>query len=54
MSASGEGALRAPGHDSGPDGERRRRVRRTALLLSSVAAIFYVGFIVMMVWRGSR
>jgi hypothetical protein len=33
---------------------RRRGVRRAALLLGSVAAAFYVGFIIMMVWRGSR
>jgi hypothetical protein len=38
-----------------PDaGQRRRGVRRTALLLGSVAAVFYVGFIVMMIWRASR
>ncbi len=38
-----------------PDaGKRRRGVRRTALLLGSVAAFFYVGFIVMMVWRASK
>ena len=37
------------------DQERRQRgVRRTALLLGIVAAVFYVGFIAMMVWRGSR
>jgi hypothetical protein len=34
--------------------QRRRGVRRTAWLLGSVAAIFYVGFIAMMIWRGSR
>jgi hypothetical protein len=37
-----------------PDAGRRRRVRRTALLLGTIAAVFYVGFIVMMIWRGSR
>jgi hypothetical protein len=38
-----------------PDaGQRRRGVRRTAWLLGTVAAIFYVGFIAMMIWRGSR
>jgi hypothetical protein len=36
------------------DGERRRRVRRSALLFALVAAAFYVGFIVMMVARGMR
>ncbi|HTY92578.1 MAG TPA: hypothetical protein VMC02_01740 [Steroidobacteraceae bacterium] len=35
-------------------GARRRGVRRAALLLGSIAAAFYVGFIVMMIWRGSR
>ena len=34
--------------------QRRRGVRRTALLLGIVAAVFYVGFIIMMVWRASR
>ncbi|MGC1460061.1 MAG: hypothetical protein WA825_17425 [Steroidobacteraceae bacterium] len=43
------------GTPTAPDaGKRRRDVRRAALLLGSVAAVFYVGFIVMMVWRGSR
>jgi hypothetical protein len=37
-----------------PDAGQRRRVRRTALLLGIVAAGFYVGFIVMMVWRATR
>jgi hypothetical protein len=38
-----------------PDTRRRRRgVRRTAWLLGIVAAIFYFGFIVMMVWRATR
>jgi hypothetical protein len=38
-----------------PDsGKRRRDVRRTALLLGIVAAVFYVGFIAMMVWRATR
>jgi hypothetical protein len=34
--------------------QRRRGVRRTAVLLGIVAAAFYVGFIVMMVWRATR
>jgi hypothetical protein len=38
-----------------PDsGQRQRGVRRTALLLGSIAAIFYVGFIAMMIWRATR
>ena len=36
------------------DPERRRRVRRTALLLALVAAAFYFGFIIMSVVRASR
>jgi hypothetical protein len=36
------------------DGGRRRRVRRSALLWASVALAFYLGFIVMMLVRGSR
>jgi hypothetical protein len=34
--------------------QRRRSVRRTALLLGFIAAVFYVGFMAMMVWRGTR
>ena len=35
-------------------GKRRRDVRRTAVLLGIVAAVFYVGFIAMMIWRATR
>jgi hypothetical protein len=34
--------------------QRRRGVRRTALVLGFIAAVFYVGFIAMMIWRASR
>jgi hypothetical protein len=34
--------------------QRRRGVRRTAWLLGFIAAVFYVGFMAMMIWRGSR
>jgi hypothetical protein len=34
--------------------QRRRRVRRSAILFALVALAFYVGFIVMMVERGSK
>jgi uncharacterized membrane protein (DUF485 family) len=34
--------------------ERKRRVKRAAFLLGLVAASFYVGFIVLMVFRGSH
>jgi hypothetical protein len=35
-------------------GKRQRGVRRTAILLGIVAAVFYVGFIAMMIWRATR
>jgi hypothetical protein len=34
-----------------PDRDRKRSVRRTALWLAVLAALFYVGFIAMGVWR---
>jgi hypothetical protein len=34
-----------------PDQDRRRSVRRTALWLALLAAMFYVGFIAMGIWR---
>jgi hypothetical protein len=34
--------------------ELRRRVRRSALLWASIAAAFYLGFIVLAVLRGLR
>jgi len=34
--------------------KRRRGVRRTAIAFGLVALFFYVGFIVMMVLRGSK
>ena len=43
------------GMSTAPDaGQRQRGVRRTALLLGTVAAVFYVGFIAMMIWRATR
>jgi ABC-type uncharacterized transport system permease subunit len=36
------------------DPDRRRRVRRTAIILAAVALAFYVGFIVMSLVRASR
>ncbi len=36
------------------DVERRRKVRRTAIILGCVAASFYFGFIVMSVVRAER
>jgi hypothetical protein len=34
------------------EAERRRRVRRSVIVLALVAAAFYIGFIVMAVTRG--
>jgi len=34
--------------------DRRRRIRRTAIVLGLVAMAFYVGFIVMSVMRGLK
>ena len=42
----------SPVMDPTDDTERRRRVRRTALVLALVAASFYVAFIVLAVTRG--
>jgi hypothetical protein len=39
---------------SSDDTERRRRIRRTALLLGILAIVFYVGFIIMSVMRGLK
>jgi hypothetical protein len=36
------------------DSDRRRRVRRTAIILAAVALAFYLGFIVMSLVRASR
>lgn len=36
------------------ENERRRRVRRSAILFAVIAVAFYVGFIVMMLVRGSK
>lgn len=33
---------------------RRRRVRRSAIVFALIAAAFYIGFIAMMVARGTR
>ena len=40
---------------AGPaESERRRRVRRTAIIFTLIAAGFYFGFIIMMLVRGSK
>ena len=36
------------------EAERRRRVRRSAILFAVIAAAFYFGFIAMMLVRGAR
>jgi hypothetical protein len=52
MSPSGH----APAVSRGPvaEAERRRRVRRSAIVFAVVAAAFYFGFIAMMLVRGAR
>jgi len=37
-----------------PEQERRRRVRRTAVILAIIAVAFYVGYIVMSMIEASR
>ena len=44
----------APADMAAQDPERRRRVRRSALLLGLIAAAFYVGFIILSVVRSIK
>ena len=44
----------APAQAPLAEDERRRRVRRSALLFGLIAAAFYLGFIAMMLVRGTR
>ena len=44
----------APADMADTDPERRRRVRRSALLLALIAAAFYLGFIIMSVVRATK
>ena len=46
-------SARAPDAPAG-EAERRRRVRRSAILFAVIAAAFYFGFIAMMLVRGSK
>jgi hypothetical protein len=40
-------------HTAPPDeAQRRRRIRRSALLFALIAAVFYLGFILMTLVRG--
>jgi hypothetical protein len=41
-------------HGPVDEAERRRRVRRSALLFAVIAAAFYFGFIAMMLVRATR
>lgn len=50
MPAPGSASAQAPL----AEGERRRRVRRSALLFAVIAAAFYFGFIAMMLVRGTK
>ncbi|HEV7714240.1 MAG TPA: hypothetical protein VGO53_01510 [Steroidobacteraceae bacterium] len=40
--------------EPGDESDRRRRVRRSAILLALLAAAFYFGFIVLAVTRGTH
>ena len=40
--------------DPADEAERRRRVRRSAILFAVIAAAFYFGFIAMMLMRAAR
>lgn len=53
MGSQGNAPVAVP---QGPvaEAERRRRVRRSAIVFAVIAAAFYVGFIAMMLARGSR
>jgi len=46
--------MQPPGAAPVDDAGRRRRVRRSAILFGLIAAAFYVGFIAMMLVRGSK
>lgn len=52
---AGHGSMPASAaHGAVDEAERRRRVRRSAILFAVIAAAFYFGFIAMMLVRGSR
>ncbi len=36
------------------DAEKRKRIRRTTIVVALIALTFYIGFIVMMLVRGSK
>jgi len=46
--------MQSAGDASLDEAGRRRRVRRSAILFGLIAAAFYLGFIAMMLVRGSR
>ena len=53
MAAPG-GVPASVAHGPPDEAERRRRVRRTAILFAVIAAAFYFGFIALVLLRGAR
>jgi hypothetical protein len=53
MGNQGNAPVAAP-RGSVDEAERRRRVRRSAIVFAVIAAAFYVGFIAMMLARGTK
>jgi hypothetical protein len=52
--ATRSGAPGSIAHGPLDEAERRRRVRRTAILFAVIAAAFYFGFIALILVRGTR
>ncbi|HYL00161.1 MAG TPA: hypothetical protein VEU78_03135 [Steroidobacteraceae bacterium] len=52
--ATRSGAPGSIAHGPADEAERRRRVRRTAILFAVIAAAFYFGFIALILVRGTR
>jgi hypothetical protein len=41
-------------HEPAAAADRRKRIRRTTLMVALIAFAFYAGFIIMMLFRASR
>jgi hypothetical protein len=54
MSAPGHAPAAAAPRGTVDEAERRRRIRRSAIVFAAIAIAFYVGFIAMMLARGAR
>ncbi len=52
--AAPSGAPVTVAHGPADEAERRRRVRRTAILFAVIAAAFYFGFIALVLLRGAK